>query len=78
VSEPWRCASYRLVKIDVKQKVVLVLLQVSLFSSEISRSSSIFASIAGQLSIMFWNSIVTYDHRSVKTGHPVRSAIHKH
>ena len=21
---------------------------------------------------------VTYDHRSVKTGHPVRSAIHKH
>jgi hypothetical protein len=20
----------------------------------------------------------TYDHRSVKTGHPVRSAIHKH
>jgi hypothetical protein len=23
-------------------------------------------------------SISTYDHRSVKTGHPVRSAIHKH
>jgi hypothetical protein len=22
--------------------------------------------------------ISTYDHRSVKTGHPVRSAIHKH
>jgi hypothetical protein len=22
--------------------------------------------------------IVTYDHRSVRTGHPVRSAIHKH
>jgi hypothetical protein len=23
-------------------------------------------------------SLSTYDHRSVKTGHPVRSAIHKH
>ena len=29
--------------------------------------------------IMFEKSlIITYDHRSVRTGHPVRSAIHKH
>jgi hypothetical protein len=26
----------------------------------------------------FFGQIFTYDHRSVKTGHPVRSAIHKH
>jgi hypothetical protein len=25
-----------------------------------------------------WQNLDTYDHRSVKTGHPVRSAIHKH
>jgi hypothetical protein len=25
-----------------------------------------------------FGSISTYDHRSVRTGHPVRSAIHKH
>jgi hypothetical protein len=30
-------------------------------------------------SYMFYQAFIsTYDHRSVKTGHPVRSAIHKH
>jgi hypothetical protein len=28
--------------------------------------------------IVVYRSLGTYDHRSVKTGHPVRSAIHKH
>jgi hypothetical protein len=28
--------------------------------------------------IAFVGLISTYDHRSVRTGHPVRSAIHKH
>ena len=28
--------------------------------------------------IVFWTTFNTYDHRSVRTGHPVRSAIHKH
>ena len=31
-----------------------------------------------KLHILFSNIPSTYDHRSVKTGHPVRSAIHKH
>jgi hypothetical protein len=40
----------------------------------------------GDCSVLFVTVIIviiavlmnTYDHRSVKTGHPVRSAIHKH
>jgi hypothetical protein len=28
--------------------------------------------------LLFLGQMYTYDHRSVKTGHPVRSAIHKH
>jgi hypothetical protein len=28
-------------------------------------------------SVYLWK-LSTYDHRSVRTGHPVRSAIHKH
>jgi hypothetical protein len=27
---------------------------------------------------LIFGGISTYDHRSVRTGHPVRSAIHKH
>jgi hypothetical protein len=34
--------------------------------------------VNAQRYIVQWQLLGTYDHRSVKTGHPVRSAIHKH